>query len=64
MNGYEQEYPIIGMRERAGSVRDGEVYPEWKTNTALSFQAVAANGALLRAPSRRDAQPATPGQTL
>ena len=38
VNSYRQDYPIISSRERAGTIRNGQVYPEWKANTALTLQ--------------------------
>lgn len=38
VDSYTQEFPVTGIRERVGTIRYSEVFPEWRINTLLTFQ--------------------------
>ena len=39
LNSYQEQFPITGIRDREGTIRNERVYPELKLNTFLTFEA-------------------------
>jgi iron complex outermembrane receptor protein len=39
LNKYEEEFPVSGVRDRAGRIEAAYVFPEWKANTSVSLSA-------------------------